>query len=92
MTATGGVLYFRRIGRIINYIWLGNATAVADNTNIGTLDELYRPLADICFVIRNDLTTYKGSYIGITAAGVVTVNGGGGARGRGSVCTIALTY
>jgi len=91
LSITGGVLYARRIGRIVNYIWLGNANNVADDTPVGTLAVAFRPTADTYFVIRNNLTSYKGSYIAITSGGIVTAYGGGGARGRGSCCTIAST-
>ena len=91
LTITGGVLYARRIGRIVNYIWLGNANTVADDTPVGTLTAPYRPIVDTYFVIRTNLTSYKGSYVAISSNGTVTVYGGGGARGRGSCCTIAST-
>lgn len=91
LSIAGGVLYARRIGRIVNYIWLGNANNVADDTPVGTLAVAFRPTADTYFVIRNNLTSYKGSYIAITSGGIVTAYGGGGARGRGSCCTIAFT-
>lgn len=91
LSIAGGVLYARRIGRIVNYIWLGNANNVDDDTPVGTLAVAFRPTADTYFVIRNNLTSYKGSYIAITSGGIVTAYGGGGARGRGSCCTIAFT-